>query len=76
MASHSSTLRIELSGDALSTKPLLRFLGASDRTIAYASSYALIVIVIGVLPSMLSMVLAHLLRKDLRLPHLLRLAER
>ena len=43
-------------------EPLLRFLGASDRTIAYASSYALIVIVIGVLPSMLSMVLAHLLR--------------
>ncbi len=42
--------------------PLLRFLGASDATIAYARSYALIVIVIGSLPSILSMTLAHLLR--------------
>lgn len=43
-------------------EPLLRFLGASDATLGYASSYALIVIVIGTLPSMTSMVLAHLLR--------------
>ena len=42
--------------------PLLRFLGASDQTIGYARSYALIVIVIGSLPAILSAVLAHLLR--------------
>ncbi|MBO4377915.1 MAG: MATE family efflux transporter [Clostridia bacterium] len=42
--------------------PLLRFLGASDATIGYARSYALIVIVLGSLPSILSMALAHLLR--------------
>ena len=42
--------------------PLLRFLGASAATIGYARSYALIVIVIGSLPSILSLVLAHLLR--------------
>lgn len=42
--------------------PLLRFLGASDATIGYARSYALIVIVIGSLPSIMSMALAHLLR--------------
>ena len=42
--------------------PVLRFLGASDATIDYARSYALIVIVIGSLPSILSLALAHLLR--------------
>ena len=42
--------------------PVLRFLGASDATIDYARSYALIVIVMGSLPSILSMALAHLLR--------------
>ena len=42
--------------------PLLRFLGASDATIGYAHSYALIVIVTGCLPSVLSMAAAHLLR--------------
>ena len=42
--------------------PLLRFLGASDATVGYARSYALIVIVIGSLPAALSMTLAHLLR--------------
>lgn len=42
--------------------PLLRFLGASDATIGYARSYALIVIVIGSIPAILSQVLAHLLR--------------
>lgn len=41
---------------------VLRFLGASDATIDYARSYALIVIVIGSLPSILSLALAHLLR--------------
>ena len=42
--------------------PILTFLGASEATIDYAASYALIVIVIGSLPSILSQVLAHLLR--------------
>ena len=42
--------------------PVLRFLGASDATVDYARSYALIVIVIGSLPSLMSMTLAHLLR--------------
>ncbi len=42
--------------------PLLRLLGASDATIGYARSYALIVVVIGAVPSMVSLVLAHLLR--------------
>ena len=42
--------------------PLLRFLGASDATLGYARSYALIVIVLGSLPSILSQTLAHLLR--------------
>ena len=47
---------------SLFREPLLRFLGASDATIGYASSYATIVLVIGLLPMMLSQVLAHLLR--------------
>ncbi len=42
--------------------PVLRFLGASDATIGYARQYTLFVIVIGTLPAMLSMTLAHLLR--------------
>jgi len=42
--------------------PILKFLGASSATIDYARSYALIVIVIGSLPSILSLTLAHLLR--------------
>ncbi|MDO4865246.1 MAG: MATE family efflux transporter [Clostridia bacterium] len=42
--------------------PILRFLGASDDTLGYARSYALIVIVLGSVPSILSMTLAHLLR--------------
>ena len=41
---------------------ILRFLGASEATIGYARSYALLVIVIGSLPSILSLTLAHLLR--------------
>ena len=43
-------------------RPLLRFLGASDATFEYARSYALVVIVMGSLPSILSMTLGHLLR--------------
>ena len=42
--------------------PLLLFLGASSATIDFARSYTLIVVVIGCLPSILSLVLAHLLR--------------
>ena len=42
--------------------PVLRFLGASDATIGFARSYGLIVIVIGSLPAILSLALAHLLR--------------
>ena len=43
-------------------RPVLDFLGASDATMDYAVSYGLIVVVLGSLPSVLSMVLAHLLR--------------
>ena len=46
----------------LFTEPILRFLGASDETIGYARSYALIVTVIGGVPAILSMTLSHLLR--------------
>ena len=42
--------------------PVLRLLGASDATIGFARQYALIVIVLGSLPSILSLTLAHLLR--------------
>ena len=42
--------------------PILEFLGASEATWDYARSYAIIVIVIGSLPSILSLTLAHLLR--------------
>ena len=42
--------------------PVLRLLGASDATIGFARQYAMIVIVIGSLPSILSLTLAHLLR--------------
>ncbi len=44
--------------------PVLAFLGASEATIGFARSYALIVIVAGSLPSILSMTLAHLLRNS------------
>lgn len=42
--------------------PVLRLLGASDATIGFARQYAMIVIVIGSLPGILSQTLAHLLR--------------
>ena len=42
--------------------PILKFLGASEATLGYAQSYALIVIVIGGIPSILSLAAAHLLR--------------
>ena len=42
--------------------PLLNALGASENTFLYAKQYALCVIVIGALPTMLSMTIASLLR--------------
>ena len=44
--------------------PLLRLMGASDNTIGYASSYLLWVVIIGGIPSTLSMTMAHLLRSE------------
>ena len=44
--------------------PLLRLLGATDRTITYSCQYTLWVIVIGGVPSCLSMTMAHLLRSE------------
>lgn len=43
-------------------QPLLRFLGASDQTILYASQYLLWVLVLGSTPTVLSNVMANLLR--------------
>ncbi len=42
--------------------PILRFLGASDATIGYARQYTILVIVIGAIPTILSLTLAHILR--------------
>ena len=42
--------------------PVLRFLGGSENTMGFARSYALIVVVLGGVPAVLSMSLAHLLR--------------
>lgn len=44
------------------TEPLARLLGASDNTIGYASSYLFWVVVIGAIPSTLSMTMSFLLR--------------
>ena len=44
--------------------PFLRLLGATDNTIAYASDYALWVVVYGAIPSTLGMTLSHLLRSE------------
>ena len=46
----------------LAMNPILYFLGASEATILYARQYAMFVLVIGTLPTLLSMVLSHLLR--------------
>lgn len=43
-------------------EPFLYALGASELTIGYAKQYAVIVVVIGTLPNVMSVVLAHLLR--------------
>ena len=45
-------------------EPLLRLLGASDNTLGYASSYTFWVIVVGGIPSTLSITMAHLLRSE------------
>ena len=44
------------------TEPLARLLGASDNTVGYASSYLFWVVVIGAIPSTVSMTMSHLLR--------------
>ena len=49
-------------GCGLFTEPLARLLGASDNTIGYASSYLFWVLVIGGIPSTLSLTMSHLLR--------------
>lgn len=47
---------------AIFLNPLLRFLGASDATIGFAAQYTTIVLVFGSVPTLLSAVLAHLIR--------------
>ena len=44
--------------------PLLNFLGASPDTYAYAESYLLWVVVLGGVPTMVSLLLGHLLRSE------------
>ena len=44
--------------------PLLRVMGASDATIGYAEGYTVWVVVVGGIPSTLSMTMAHLLRSE------------
>lgn len=44
--------------------PLLRLLGATDNTLVYSRQYTLWVIVVGGVPSCLSMTMAHLLRSE------------
>ena len=46
----------------LFTRPLARLLGASDNTIDYAASYLFWAVVIGAVPSTLSLTMSHLLR--------------
>jgi len=46
----------------LFTQPIARLLGASDNTLAYASSYLFWVVVIGGIPSTVGMTMSHLLR--------------
>ena len=43
-------------------EPILRFLGASDATVGYASNYTFFVVVLGSFPTLLSLTLSHLLR--------------
>lgn len=46
----------------LFTEPLARLLGASDNTVAYATSYLFWVVVIGGIPATLGLTMSHLLR--------------
>ena len=45
-------------------EPFLRFLGATDNTLAYAADYAFYVVIIGAVPSTLNMTMSHLLRSE------------
>ena len=47
---------------AVFLRPLLRFLGASEYTIGFAAQYTTIVLIFGSVPTLLSAVLAHLIR--------------
>jgi len=47
---------------AVFLNPLLRLLGASDATIGYARQYVLLVVIIGSVPTILTLTLGHLLR--------------
>ena len=42
--------------------PILRFLGASPATLGFARAYTILVIVVGAVPTILSLTLAHMLR--------------
>ncbi len=44
--------------------PILRFLGASDQTIGYAREYTTYTVIIGGIPTLLSITLSHLLRNE------------
>lgn len=46
----------------LFTEPLARLLGASDNTVGYATSYLFWAVVVGSIPSTLSLTMSHLLR--------------
>lgn len=46
----------------LFTEPLARLLGASDNTVAYATSYLFWVVVVGGIPATLGLTMSHLLR--------------
>ena len=45
-------------------EPFLRFLGATDSSLAYAEDYALWVVVLGSVPATLGMTMSHLLRSE------------
>ena len=51
-------------GTFLARRPLLTFLGASPDTYPYAESYLLWVVVLGGVPTMVSLALGHLLRSE------------
>ncbi|MBQ9327554.1 MAG: hypothetical protein IJ225_03350 [Solobacterium sp.] len=47
---------------ALFLNPILQFLGASSETLSFARQYTILVCIVGELPAILSLTLAHLLR--------------